>query len=106
MEILVTPEGVVRAIYGEEIALGALGPATITRASAVEPTPEGQWLADLAPVGGPVLGPFTRRSDALAAERTWLEAHWLAVSPPLLSFDPHLPKEDLETISNVLWQPA
>ena len=30
-----------------------------------------------APVGGPVLGPFDRRSEALEAERAWLEAHWL-----------------------------
>jgi hypothetical protein len=28
-------------------------------------------------VGGPVLGPFDRRSDALEAERDWLERHWL-----------------------------
>jgi hypothetical protein len=27
-----------------------------------------------------MLGPFQRRSDALAAERAWLEAHWLVAS--------------------------
>ena len=35
------------------------------------------WLADLSPVNGPVLGPFDRRSEALAAELAWLEANWL-----------------------------
>ena len=29
------------------------------------------------PVDGPVLGPFNMRSQALAAERRWLEKHWL-----------------------------
>jgi hypothetical protein len=31
----------------------------------------------LAPVGGPRLGPYSLRSQALTAEQTWLEAHWL-----------------------------
>ena len=44
------------------------------------PTPDGRWRADLRPVVGPVLGPFAHRSEALEAERAWLEAHWL--SPP------------------------
>jgi hypothetical protein len=43
----------------------------------VEPTLDGRWTADLAPVHGPVLGPFSSRSEALTAERHWLEAHWL-----------------------------
>ena len=50
---------------------------TIQRGSHVEPNERGQWLADLAPVGGPVLGPFRLRSEALEAERDWLEQHWL-----------------------------
>ena len=32
-----------------------------------------RWIADLRPVGGPVLGPFLLRGEALAAEREWLE---------------------------------
>lgn len=35
----------------------------------------GTWWADLTPVEGPVLGPFTKRSEALAAEAEWLEAN-------------------------------
>jgi hypothetical protein len=43
----------------------------------VEPTSGGKWIADMKPVDGPVLGPFSMRSQALAAERRWLEKHWL-----------------------------
>jgi hypothetical protein len=43
----------------------------------VEPDGRGQWIADLAPVGGPKFGPFYRRSAALEAEHQWLEVHWL-----------------------------
>jgi hypothetical protein len=77
MKLLVRPDGTVRAIYDEAIDLGVLGRPTITRASHVEPDEQGRWLADLTPVGGPVLGPFDRRSEALDAERDWLERHWL-----------------------------
>ena len=31
----------------------------------------------MSPVGGPALGPFLRRSDALEAEVALLEANWL-----------------------------
>ena len=80
MRLVVEPDGKVRAIYSEEIALDSLGPPRIVRASTVEPDPDGRWHADLSPVAGPVLGPFARRSEALAAERAWLEAHWLTAS--------------------------
>ncbi len=77
MNLIIALGGRVRGIYGEEIALEALGPPRITRASHVEPDEGGGWLADLSPLGGPVLGPFGRRSEALDAETTWLEDHWL-----------------------------
>ncbi len=32
----------------------------------------GRWIADMARSGGPCLGPFDSRADALAAERAWL----------------------------------
>ena len=80
MDLVITPTGQVRAIYSEELDLAVLGHPVITRASAVEPTPDGRWTADLSPVGGPVLGPFPHRSEALAAEVAWLEAHWLVPS--------------------------
>ena len=77
MDLVVNPLGLVRAIYGEALDLAALGRPVITRASYVEPDASGRWLADLSPVGGPLLGPFDRRSEALAAEHDWLERHWL-----------------------------
>ena len=43
------------------------------RASHVEPNDQGRWFADLAPVNGPILGPYTRRTEALEAERAKLE---------------------------------
>jgi hypothetical protein len=71
-------------IYDEALDLAALGQLTIQRASHVEPDEQALWWADLTPVRGPRLGPFRLRTDALAAERAWLEAHWLpgaAISP-------------------------
>ncbi len=47
-------------------------PLIITRASHVEPGPEGGWTADMAPSGGGVLGPYLTRADALEAEQAWL----------------------------------
>jgi hypothetical protein len=51
----------------------------ISRASHCEPDTSGRWLADLSFVNGPVLGPFSRRADALAAEVAWLEQNGLPV---------------------------
>ena len=77
MDLLILSDGTVRAVYTEEIDLGCIGRPVITRASHVEPDSTGRWLADLTPVSGPVLGPFDRRSEALEAELSWLEANWL-----------------------------
>ncbi len=78
MDIIIAPDGLGRCVYDEAIDLTSLGRVTIRRASHVEPDADGRWLADLSPVGGPVLGPFERRSSALDAERRWLEQNWLA----------------------------
>jgi len=76
MELIVDlARGGVRGLYDEAIALAELGLVAITRASHVEPDVDGAWWADLAPVSGPRLGPYDRRSDALAAEREWLRSH-------------------------------
>ena len=80
MQLVVAPDGLVRAIYGEDFALDSLGRPRIARASHVEPDAGGRWHADLRPVLGPVLGPFDRRSQALAAEVAWLKENWL--TPP------------------------
>ena len=80
MNLVIDPLGTVRCVYGEAIPLADLGDLTIRRASHVEPDEAGRWWADLTPVGGPVLGPFDRRSAALEAEAAWLD-DWLARSP-------------------------
>lgn len=77
MELMINPRGQVRCLYQEIIDLTCLGPIHIVRASHVEPDEHGRWLADLSPVQGPKLGPFTLRSEALKAEIEWLN-HWLA----------------------------
>jgi len=77
MHLVIAPDGTARAIYSEMIDLAALGRSTIARASHVEPDRDGRWHADLRPMLGPVLGPFGRRSEALEAELSWLEANWL-----------------------------
>ena len=77
MQLVIYRGGVVRCVYAEAIELTQLGRMTVERASHVEPDADGQWRADLGPVGGPVLGPFPRRSAALAAEVAWLSRHWL-----------------------------
>ena len=80
MDLIVSPDGTIRAIYAEEIDLCILGHPVVVRASHVEPDEAGRWVADLTPVNGPILGPFDRRSDALAAEQSWLESNWLLSS--------------------------
>lgn len=77
MILRVEPDGTLVAVYTEALPLDEIGRASIARASHVEPTPEGTWTADLSPVGGPVLGAYAKRSEALAAEIEWLE-RWLS----------------------------
>ena len=77
MQILIQPDGAVRCLYAEAIDLKSLGKLSIQRASHVEPDDNGHWIADLSPVHGPALGPFSHRSEALATEAEWLEANWL-----------------------------
>ncbi len=77
IELIVTSAGCVRCVYNESIDLAKLGAMGVRRGSHVEPNKYGQWTADLSPVGGPVLGPFLRRSEALDAEVRWLQSHWL-----------------------------
>ena len=72
MELVVAVDGGVRCVYDEALDLRALGKLQITRASHVEPDSAGNWWADMGPSGGPVLGPFGTRREALGAERRWL----------------------------------
>ena len=83
MELVIEPCGDLRCIYGESIDLHSLGKPNITRGSRVEPDSSGRWIADLSPVDGPMLGPFDKRTDALAAEVQWLRDNWLAKAKPI-----------------------
>ncbi len=79
-EIIITiqPDGSLQFIYDDALAsLMALGKSSTTRASHVEPDGQGGWTADMAPVNGPVLGPFQLRAEALTAERLWIEENVL-----------------------------
>ena len=75
--LIVNRQGTIQTIYDERIDLARLGRLSIRRGSHVEPTPGGQWTADLAPCDGPLLGPFASRGEAIAAELAWLVEHWL-----------------------------
>jgi hypothetical protein len=77
MQLVISRQGIVSCIYAESLDLASLGRLNIARGSHVEPDADGQWRVDLSPVGGPVLGPFSLRSTALAAEYAWLESYWL-----------------------------
>ena len=76
-DIIIERDGTIRTIYSEAIDLFSLGQPDIRRGSHVEPNEEGTWEVDLSPVGGPHLGPFLVRSDAIKAEVAWLQVHWL-----------------------------
>lgn len=62
----------IRYIYDDALnSFNEHGLAQTVRASYVESI-DGLWWADLAPSGGPKLGPFKLRSEALKAEVAWL----------------------------------
>ena len=77
MQLVIKADGNIWCPYAEAIDLVLLGSVCIERSSHVEPDDQGRWFADLSPVKGPLLGPFSKRSDALKAETDWLTAHWL-----------------------------
>ena len=80
MQLVISSTGTIRCLYDETLDLHTLGKLSIWRGSHVEPNEDGQWFADLSPVGGPQLGPFSTRSTALTAEIRWLEENWLSSS--------------------------
>ena len=111
MKIRFDSDGRARTIYGEEIDLSELGVVELRRASHVEPTrelsaearkwlrdkfertvdnitpsvpdPPPRWWADMLPMNGPVLGPFDTRSEALAAERVWIDDRGIVKQPEI-----------------------
>ena len=78
-DVIVDADGNVRMIHDDDIVDTLAEDAAwlnTRRASNVEPIPGGRWWrADMAPVGGPVLGPFATRKFALKQEVAWLREH-------------------------------
>lgn len=73
MKIVVTRQGVVRAVYRDNSPLKRLvGITTIERASDVEPDAQGKWWAYIRGTNVK-LGPFELRMDAVKAEIEYLE---------------------------------
>jgi hypothetical protein len=70
MNLLVRTNGVIEAIYSEEVDLSLLGEVRIQRASHIEPDQNGLWWAEIK--NGPKLGPYSKRSLALKAELGYL----------------------------------
>jgi hypothetical protein len=69
---IVISRDLIRFVHEDDLAAAMqVGKATTRRASHVEPSHYG-WIADLRPVDGPLLGPFSRRDSALQAEVLWL----------------------------------
>jgi len=80
VQLVIEAGGNVRTIYTEQFDIRCLGSVSIRRGSHVEPTENGHWTADLSPCDGPLLGPFSQRSQAIEAEIDWLRKHWLSPS--------------------------
>lgn len=74
--LAIASDGTITAVYDDQLAgLLEQGKASITRASHVEPNPNGSgWIADMSPMGGLVLGPVPLRELALKLEEGWLGA--------------------------------
>jgi hypothetical protein len=78
MNITIQPNGMMTYIYNDDMLdLMEEGTSTTRRVSHVEPDTSRsngiRWTADMSPVGGPMLGPYRSREDALEAEVRWLE---------------------------------
>lgn len=76
IEVTVLADGDLLFLWDDRLQpLLDVGSAVIRRVGRVEPA-KTEWVADLSPVRGPVLGPFRLRDEALQAEREWLARHW------------------------------
>lgn len=79
----VMPDGEIIGLYSDE--LQKLGDVKAERASNVEMDEFGKWEVRLSnsplngEYAGKVIGVFTRRDEALAYERKWLNKHVLGV---------------------------
>ena len=82
--INIKPGGLMEFVHDDRLrGLLHQGQAQIGRASTVEPgdPAKGQnplcWFTNLAPISGPLLGPFQTRSEALGQEQEWINLYHL-----------------------------
>jgi len=72
-DIYIEADGTAQAVYDDTLVeLFNWRDLATRRASHVEPV-GGGWVADMGPVGGPVLAVCRTRAEALASERAWLD---------------------------------
>ena len=74
-KIFIRPNGTINCIYTDDIRflISSAQQVNIRRVSNVEPTTDGQWVADMSPIDGPESPAFDRRADALTWEKDWIE---------------------------------
>lgn len=77
LTVYIRPDGTMQFIYSDALSplMQQALEKRILRVSHAEPDDEGNWRADLSPIGGPVSPPFALRQDALNWEIAWLEQH-------------------------------
>jgi hypothetical protein len=77
--ICIRADGKAEFIYDDDLKgiIDSSDEKKVFRASHVEPDGTGQWWADLSPIKGPKLGPFTLRAEALQAEVDWIKLNYL-----------------------------
>ena len=70
----ISSDGTITAIYSDSLSglIAQSDTVQTVRASHVEPLGK-EWIADMSPVSGPVLGPFPLRETALQAETEYLD---------------------------------
>jgi hypothetical protein len=74
--IIIRPNGTAEWVHADELNfLKAASPTSTRRVSDVEPEGD-SWTADMHRIGGPLLGPFLTREEALRAERLWLDIEY------------------------------
>lgn len=82
---VILQNGDLLTIYSDELVdfMAEGGDINIQRASHVEPYQHLRyWFADMSPVGGPKLGPFDTRAEALDAEVAWLNQNLPNIKRP------------------------
>lgn len=85
MGVYISPDGTLRFVWDDKLQiLTDLGQCNSVRVSDVESIGS-RWYADLRRIGGPRLGPFALRSDAIRSEVQYIEGRLKRQLPHELS---------------------